>query len=313
MTPGVSAASELDPSLLMQSQVSVGHAAPSSATVTGGGLPVDPWASAAAQLPGHTPAAAACVPPFSPAPITFEQMKQLQAGTEDRLKGHINQQVGGLEERLTVRISAQDARIGTLETNDDKQDTEISALKVQVAKIEQLISTKMSSLSLGVQSRHDTDREAFLGGFGNLPKETLKRKAAEFVGTPTGFVAITCPGNVSNFVFIKFETAENVDTFILENRARAEASALRLKLNLPQGSPQDKLRRNSIWQGKQMLSHALGLPDNSERVVFSRRRFWTVAADGLSVVEMGTLDGDNKAMWNENAPENIKNTTSTFS
>ena len=68
MTPGVSAASELDPSLLLQSQASVGQAAPSSATVTGGGLHVDPWASAAAQLPGHTPGAAASVRPLAQGP-----------------------------------------------------------------------------------------------------------------------------------------------------------------------------------------------------------------------------------------------------
>ena len=146
-----------------------------------------------------------------------------------------------------------------------------------------------------------------------MPKDVLKRKAEEFVGKPTGFTAIATPGNIANFVFIKFDSPENMQTFIGENKARAEDSSLRKEPNLPQGTPEVKARRSTIWQGKQVICQELGLAEKSERVIFSRGRFWCAATDGLSVTMMGSLASNTKVHWNVDAPAKIKGSTSTFS
>ena len=71
-----------------------------------------------------------------------------------------------------------------------------------------------------------------------------------------------------------------METFIVERREKAEAEGLRLKANMPPGTPEEKARKHVIWQGKQKLIQALKLPEKSERVLFSRRHFWLVSDTG---------------------------------
>ena len=94
-----------------------------------------------------------------------------------------------------------------------------------------------------------------------------------------------------------------METFVLDNAARAEQEGLRLKHNRPQGNPEDKTRRRTIWEGKQTLI-AAGLP--KESIVFSRKRFWNEAPVG-TVTELGALEGDDKIQWGEAAPAAVRN------
>ena len=214
--------------------------------------------------------------------------------------------IAGFEERLGQRLDVHDERLDVLEKNDETQNAEIASLKTQMAKIEATISTKMAGLTLSSQTKHKTEKEAFLSGFANLPKNALKTKAEQFIGKPPGFVEVSVPGNVGSHVFIIFDTAEHMETFVVDNNQRAEAAGLRLKHNMPPGTPEEKARRHTIWLGKQKLIEALSLPEKSERVVFSRRRFWLVAENQESVAEMGKLEGDDKIVWDHSAPEPLR-------
>ena len=275
----------------------------------------DPWAASAAKLPAGSQRL-----PDASGGLTLTSMRNLLLEGEERLVNRFDVKIDGLETRMGQRMTVVETtqaehgtKLSAVIEHNEVQDADIAALKVQMTKVEAMISAKMKTLSLAQDSKHETDKEAFLGGFADMPKDTLKRKAEEFIGSPPGFVSVATPGNVASFVFVKFESALHMGAFVAENKARAEEAALRLKQNLPQGTPQDKARRSTIWRGKQVLCQKLGLSENNERVVFSRRRFWATAPDGESVTPMGTLEGDDKVMWNENAPEHIRSTTSTFS
>ena len=215
--------------------------------------------------------------------------------------GEFNQTVHGLEQRIGERLTAQDTKIDAITANDQKQDASIADISSRMEKIEAAISSKISGLQFSSQSNHAREKEAFLAGFSDLPKPTLKAKAEHFVGKPPGFVEVSVPGNVCNYAFIKFETPEHMETFVLESERRAVSAGLR-----PQGTPEDKARRHTIWQGKQKLIEALQLPDKNDRVTFSRRRFWPVAEDGESVTEMGKLGSNYQIVWDLAAPESVR-------
>ena len=211
-----------------------------------------------------------------------------------------------LESRIGTRLDEHDGHFKRLDEHNTDQDGKIDDLAGRMAKLESMISSKMQNFSASTRPTCDIEKEAFLGGFANLPKSKLKEKAKLFVGDPTGLNGIDSPGNIGTFTFIKFDTPEQMETFVIDNKQRAEADGLRLKRNQPQGSLEEKTRRSTIWKGRQALIRALELPTDTDRVIFSRRRFWHVAPDGESLMEMGVLSGDDKIDWKDLAPEALR-------
>ena len=187
------------------------------------------------------------------------------------------------------------------------QDASIDDITLRMGKLEAIISSKMNGLSFASQPKSGAEREAFLGGFSEMPKKAFMAKAEQFVGKPNGFIEICVPGNVCDHVFIKFNAAELMETFVVDSCERALSQGLRLKRNMSPATLEERTRRKIIWQGKEKLAKALRLREKSEKVLFSRRRFWLVGEDGGTVTEMGRLNWDDKIIWDAAAPEPLRN------
>ena len=166
-----------------------------------------------------------------------------------------------------------------------------------------MITSYMKGLSPTAQSKHPTEKEAFLGGFPNLPKAAQKADAEQFIGETLGFVEVSVLDNVCNLVFIKFSAAEHMETLVVERCEKAEAEGRRLKANMPPGT---LARKHVIWQVKQRLIQAFQLPEKSERVISSRRYFWLVSDTAESVKDIREPEGDNKITWGPSAPEPLQ-------
>ena len=179
LTPGA-AAVELDRGLLLHSQEAVRDARPPQLPL--GHDPFvdrDPWASA--QQNGKGPPAHA-----DDMISKFEEMlgRGLAAQTKliNEQSSTINSNIVGMEQRLGQRLDAHDALHEEHKAKFVRQDKEIDALTSKMAGIEAMITSKMKGLSLTAQSKHQMEKEAFLGGFPHLPKPALKAKAEQFIG-----------------------------------------------------------------------------------------------------------------------------------
>ena len=100
-------------------------------------------------------------------------------------------------------------------------------------------------------------------------------------------------GNICTGAILIFASPETMNKFIVENSSRAKDAGHLLKPNRGPLDPEERIRKNSIWQGKQALIKK-GVLD--EKAVFSRGRFW--------IAEVGKLNC-NTIDWNEAAPEGV--------
>lgn len=139
------------------------------------------------------------------------------------------------------------------------------------------------------------------------PKECVEDKSRAIHRQTIGFFEVTVPGNGCNYVLIKFDAAETMGTFVAKNDTRAKSEGLCLKHNQPPGTLGDKLCGRSIWERKQKLSKSLSLPEGSDRVLPSRRRFWYSTENGESEAEVGNLVGETNIVWDAAASELLRN------
>ena len=150
----------------------------------------------------------------------------------------------------------------------------------------------------------DNQKKAFLGGFRQKTRPSIKAAAESFIGSPEGLIKVEVLGNVCSGAVIVFSSAEAMHKFISDNESRAKDDGRFLKPNQAPLSQEERARKKFIWQGKQKLVEK-GVP--KEKALFSRSRFWTVGADD-AVKVVGKLNG-NTIVWNQEAPEGLKNTS----
>ena len=116
-----------------------------------------------------------------------------------------------------------------------------------------------------------------------MKKEKLKDTAKVFVGNPEGLIDVDAPGNGGNHVFVRFSSQELMRSFVSDNSARAATAGLRLKHNRPQGTPEERKRRETIWKGRQDLTTA-GM--EQESISFFKSWFWKEGTND-TLVEIG--------------------------
>lgn len=163
--------------------------------------------------------------------VSLEGIQGLLLASENRLGQQIKHDMNGLEERLGGRIA-------TVEVAQVEQPDQIKDILSRVQKLETGHRAHRSS-SVPAGTRHDTEKEAFLGVLSYKTKKALINTAKLFTGDPGGFEQIDAPGNMGNHVFIKFHTAEQMKDFVAKNKDRAESAKLWLNHNRPRGTPEE--------------------------------------------------------------------------
>ena len=258
----------------------------------------DPWATAAAQLPGAAGAPPRNASPQTPALIGFEQMKDLP--NQQTLQ--LNTSIAGVEQRLGQRIGAVETtqeehgtKLEDLHKYNDVQDQRVAELEKQM-----FVLCRSGPAAASAQYDPNNGKQAFLGKLPRRISATIKLAVEGFVDKPEGFVGVEVFGNVNTGAVVEFATAEAMNKFVTDNETRAAEAGRFLKHNRAPLSMEERNRRALIWQGKQKLI-AKGVP--KDNALFSRSRFWIAQVTG-EVQEVGKIEGD-AITWNDSAPEGV--------
>ena len=130
----------------------------------------------------------------------------------------------------------------------------------------------------------------------------MKDRAISVVGNPPGLTKISVPNGADTCAFIRFETAELLQTFVQENSERVKALGMRLKRNTPpEHRSQNKFIYETMEQARKQLVDA-GLPN--QELLTTRSKIFRAQADGEALL-LGTLVG-NSWKWEAAAPQAMR-------
>eukprot|EP00973_Karenia_brevis_P031961 4410250-Karenia_brevis.AAC.1 len=119
-----------------------------------------------------------------------------------------------MQAQTTEKFKEVDDKLAAHQKQLSSHDEDIADLRKSFAALSSSVASAQRSRSAPGHSDDGRNSEAFLSGFPNMERDDLLKRAGHVVGQPKGFVKISAPNGISNYVFVRFDSPESAREFI---------------------------------------------------------------------------------------------------